>query len=86
MEGKHQNLVILDWTAKYLRAGYLREPEYDQALAVAERLQHSGLVSTTEWTAMVRQANAALLMFAEGEVTKSSSHKRAKKSPQGRAG
>lgn len=86
MGGEEQNLVILDWTDKYLGVGYLRESEYDQALAVAERLKHSGLVSPTEWTAMVRQANAAMLMFIEGDAARPSSHKRAKKSPPGSAG
>lgn len=66
---QEQNLVIADWTGRYLGAGVLRESEYDQALAVAQRLQHSGLVSSTEWIAMVRQANAALLMCAEGDWT-----------------
>lgn len=68
VEDKEQNLVILDWAGRYLGAGPLSESEYDAALLVALRLQHCGLVTSSEWVAMVRQANAALLMFAEDEA------------------
>ncbi|MDD2058906.1 hypothetical protein N5D52_23260 [Pseudomonas sp. GD03860] len=61
MDDKQGAAAILEWRARYLGEPVLQEAEYDQALMAAQRLEHSGSVSTGEWVQMVRQANAALL-------------------------
>lgn len=52
---------MLEWRSRYLAEGILHEEDYDQALRSAEALEHSGVISASEWIEMVRLANSALL-------------------------
>ncbi len=52
---------MLEWRSRFLGEGILQEEDYDQALRRAEELEHSGVISTSEWVELVRLANAALL-------------------------
>ncbi|MFK3772329.1 hypothetical protein KSS93_13795 [Pseudomonas xanthosomatis] len=61
MECKKGTAAMLEWRSRFLGEGILQEEDYDQALRRAEELEHSGVISTSEWVELVRLANAALL-------------------------
>ncbi|MCE1113721.1 MULTISPECIES: hypothetical protein [Pseudomonas] len=63
MECKKDTAAMLEWRSRYLAEGILHEDDYDQALRSAEALEHSGVISASEWIELVKLANAALLQL-----------------------
>ncbi|MCO7515786.1 hypothetical protein NJF44_10315 [Pseudomonas guariconensis] len=61
MECKKGTAAMLEWRSRFLGESILEEDKYDQALRWAEDLERRGVISTSEWIELVRQANAALL-------------------------